>query len=219
MPQPIDITGKVFGKLTAVRRASTKGANGVLWHCRCECGETIEAYAGYLRNGSPRSCVYCRSRDSIENTFDDHWKEKPETGCWEWQRTKDKHGYGGLRANNRWVKAYRFSYERSIGPIPKGMSVLHSCDNPPCVNPDHLFLGTQADNLRDMRRKGRHVSGFSKCIGTRNRSSKLTEEDVREIRRLYRENGMTQRQLATQFGVTKTPITLILNGSTWKHVT
>lgn len=82
-------------------------------------------------------------------------KVNPETGCWEFQGVYNKKGYGLLRfKGERWL-AHRFSYMYYKGPIPRGMMVCHSCDNPKCVNPNHLFLGTNSDNMRDMSLKGR----------------------------------------------------------------
>jgi hypothetical protein len=81
---------------------------------------------------------------------------EPTTGCWLWLRSRDKDGYGSLRADGRTRRAHREAYMAYMGPIPDGAHVLHKCDTPACVNPDHLFLGTQRDNLRDCVVKGRH---------------------------------------------------------------
>lgn len=90
------------------------------------------------------------------------------SGCWNWLRTKDRLGYGrlkvqlGSRVNFRTTSAHRYAYELWTGPIPKRMCVLHSCDNRGCCNPEHLFLGTQRDNMRDMHAKGRGPSGYKR---------------------------------------------------------
>ena len=93
----------------------------------------------------------------------------PFTGCWEWNRAIDPNGYGAAR-NDRKIGAHRLSYEEFIGPIPKGMNICHSCDNTKCVNPDHLWVGTQKENIHDGLKKGRI-----------NRRYKVSEEDVKDI--------------------------------------
>lgn len=95
-------------------------------------------------------------------------KVQQSDGCWAWRATTDDDGYAQLSVNGRSVKAHRFSWELHFGPIPTGMRVLHTCDNPPCTNPKHLFLGTSLDNTQDALRKGRlrfdHEGSFSSGV-------------------------------------------------------
>lgn len=107
--------------------------------------------------------------------------------------------------------AHRHVWEECFGPIPGSLFVLHRCDNRPCVNPEHLFLGTQADNLRDMVQKGRS------CRGERHWNAKLTEAEARSIRATPKTSGSTLR-LMQQFNVSKTTITRIRAGKLWRHI-
>ncbi len=91
---------------------------------------------------------------SLEGKFLSHVKKK--NGCWKWLSTKNCFGYGRLFSDNKEYKAHRVSWELKFGPIPNGLFVLHKCDNPECTNPDHLFLGTQRENMNDCLNKGRH---------------------------------------------------------------
>ena len=92
---------------------------------------------------------------SIQERFDLYVSPEPNTGCHLWDGTVARDGYGGLRINNKTVKAHRLSYELSKGPMPPNLCACHICDVRICVNPDHIFLGTRADNLREMFRKDR----------------------------------------------------------------
>lgn len=107
--------------------------------------------------------------------------------------------------------AHRVSYEAHIGPIPQGLSVLHRCDNPPCVNPSHLFLGTIADNNADMAAKGRAVQGV------RQHCAKLTPDAVRKIRSLG-DAGMPQREVASRFGIAQSTARDIIIRRSWRSV-
>lgn len=111
-------------------------------------------------------------------------------------------------------RAHRVAWRLVNGPIPEGMWVLHHCDNPSCVNPKHLFLGTPKDNAQDMIKKGRQGDNRGENAG----GAKLTAEDVRAIRREYARGGVTQRALARRYGVSKGSIWYIVNYGTWKHL-
>jgi hypothetical protein len=113
---------------------------------------------------------------------------------------------------NRSLRAHRVAYELFVGRLDEDMSVCHTCDNPICVRPDHLFLGTTADNLHNRDSKGR---GFD---GERNPRAKLTTEDVLELRRLYRLGGITQQELADRFGVKQITVSNIVLRRTWKRL-
>ncbi len=148
----------------------------------------------------------------------DRFREKFDEGapdeCWEWQAGMFKSGYGAIRLgppDNKVAYAHRVSYELHVGGIPDGLCVLHRCDNPSCVNPGHLFLGTRQENMEDKVRKGRQNRGSS--VGT----SKLHEGDVREIR-LLGSRGLKQEEIAERFGVTASRVSDVLSGRAWKHV-
>jgi hypothetical protein len=136
--------------------------------------------------------------------------------CWEWPGARDKKGYGVLQYRSggitRGMKAHRIAWEAVNGPIPDGLCVCHHCDNPPCCNPAHLFLGTYTDNNRDRAAKGRTVCPRGEC----SRFAKLTVEQVQELRRL-RAEGWKLKHLASRYGVTETAVSLIARGKAWRH--
>ena len=129
--------------------------------------------------------------------------------CIEWTGHRDPGGYGKVYTDGRQVGAHRHIWEECFGPIPEGECVLHKCDNPPCVNPSHLYLGTQRDNARDRERRGRgnHASG------ERNGGSKLTDAQCREMRKLREETGMSTQKLARKFGIGKSQAWNIISGN------
>lgn len=140
------------------------------------------------------------------------------SNCWEWTASKSRDGYGSIGYKNKHLKAHRVSFEIFNQKIPEGMQVLHVCDNPSCVNPDHLFLGTQQDNIKDMYNKNREA----RLKGSKNGRSVLTESQVLEIRYEYNKNKSfvegLQYQLAEKYGVTKSVILKVISGKSWKHV-
>lgn len=140
--------------------------------------------------------------------------------CWEWQASTDRKGYGRIgrgRAGTGWIYAHRASWQLEHGrELSSDELVCHRCDNPPCVNPAHLFVGSDADNLADMRRKGR---GFvpEPQRGEDQHAARITEDDVRTIRR-RRAAGETLRSIADDYGYTEAGISRICLRKTWGHV-
>jgi len=149
----------------------------------------------------------------MKNTDEDFWNRVEKLdGCWIWQGGRYRNGYGQLQVNKVKKLAHRVAYEISIGPIPDGLLVCHTCDNRVCVNPKHLFLGTHKDNTHDMIVKGRkHVAYGEKTTNVR-----LTEKEVIALRASYPRN--TQRQLAKQFNIAASTVHAILNRLTWRHI-
>lgn len=148
--------------------------------------------------------------------------------CWEWTAARFEKGYGAFRLGDKQVKAHRFGYRLLIGPIPEGLYVCHTCDNPPCQNPRHWFLGTHLDNARDREAKmrGNHGEGPlrrplprpARARGERDGNSKLTTEAVLEIRRLWETTDLSQRAIAEQFSVTQVNVSNIVRRKTWAHI-
>ncbi len=135
------------------------------------------------------------------------------TNCWEWQRGKTFGGYGITTINGIRARTHRLSYELFVGKIPKGLHVLHSCDNPACCNPKHLRVGTNYDNVQDRQNKNRQAKGI------RHGRHKLSEQDIQEIRKLYATGNYTQQEIADSFGMSRSHICNILKNNYWKHVT
>jgi len=134
--------------------------------------------------------------------------------CWLWKKNVDKDGYG--RIDN--IRSNRYSYELHKGEIPEGLCVCHTCDNPPCCNPDHLWIGTVGDNTRDMVRKGRRPNHFPPSLpGILNPKAKLTEDNIKQIRQKHKA-GMNYYDLAKLYNVTDCMIGKIVRYECWKHI-
>ena len=141
------------------------------------------------------------------------WNKVEKRGseeCWEWKAYKNTLGYGRLRSNKKDYGAHRYSWLIHFGAIPPGLSVLHRCDNRGCVNPAHLFLGTQSDNMRDMVQKKRRI-----YQGSHNANSKLTDAEVLEIRNNFNNN---YAELSAVYSVTKANIRHIVSRKHWGHI-
>lgn len=143
------------------------------------------------------------------------WAAVDRSGdCWVWTRSRKKFGYGRFMLNGKQWIATRVSWVIAFGPIPPGKHVLHACDNPPCVRPSHLFIGTNSDNVADRAAKGRSFHPFGSLSG----KSKLDEAAVIAIRSSYDSGAASSTQLAAQYGVTPGLIGQIITGRIWKHV-
>jgi len=140
---------------------------------------------------------------------------EPNSGCWIWTGRDNQKGYGSIWNGIRSEYAHRASYRLHKGDIPEGMVVCHACDVPSCINPDHLWLGTTQDNVRDCVAKGRHVP--ADISGKKNPKAKLNPEQVKEIQNIPQRYGV-DIALARKFGVSKGAISHIRSGRTWKHI-
>jgi hypothetical protein len=150
------------------------------------------------------------------------WSKVDKSGeCWEWTAGLITGGYGQFVLNGKTVLAHRYSYVLNH-PLTidlleghREICVCHRCDNPKCVNPAHLFLGSNADNMKDKMAKGRG----KQPKGEKQALSKLTETQVREIRNKYANGGITQQQLALEYGVNKSNINKLIRRKRWFHIT
>jgi hypothetical protein len=146
------------------------------------------------------------------------YKVQKSDGCWEWQGCKNRQGYGLATVRGSTMAASRYAYELTFGPVPTEMHVCHHCDNPPCVRPDHLFLGTPQENKDDARRKGRRVGRFPR-LGPKprphGRKAKLDVEAVAYIRANYVPWKVSLYALAKRFGVDPRTVHRVVTGETW----
>lgn len=148
---------------------------------------------------------------TLEERF---WEKVDKRGpdeCWEWKARKSQKGYGIIIIDGRDRRTHRISYCLHIGKIPDGMCVCHKCDNPACVNPRHLFIGSIKDNDADRDKKHRNA------YGERHGNSKLKDCDIVEMLKM-RKNGMFYKDIAKMFDIDSTNVGLICRGAAWRHV-
>lgn len=192
--------------------------------CQCGCGLDTSISSKNkppkgVRKGDPHRYVWGHTgKQKVYSSLEDALFSNVEKGnvddCWVWQGTQRGNGYGCVKYKGKILEAHRLSYEIHNGSIPDGLLVCHKCDNRPCVNPNHLFLGDHDDNHKDAKSKDRHTRG------ERQGRNKLRDADVIEIRRAYRTRvrGETIPMLAAQYGVCKRTIVSVARGKAWKHI-
>lgn len=175
-------------------------------------GWCLKHYMRWWRHGDPQTTLVNKEPVTWEHLLSKSTINK-ETGCIEWTRATSS-GYGVLRHKGAAVRTHRISYELNKGPIPDGLFVLHHCDNKLCITPDHLFLGTQKDNMRDMSAKGRG----NHARGERAGRSKLTEAEVLRIRKTYTGKYGERLAMAEKYNVSGGSIWSVVTGRTWTHI-
>jgi hypothetical protein len=180
------------------------------------CGNPFTPKPSQLARGGGKYCsLPCWRKAHTKPDEQRFWSKVDKTGdCWIWTAGKNQDGYGlfctGPRSGMQHHPAHRYAWELTHGEITDGQWVLHRCDNPPCVNPAHLFLGNARDNVDDMHAKQRH------CFGERHHSAKLTEEQIKDIRARYKPGA--GNVLAREFGVALSTIMQIVKRRTWTHL-
>lgn len=188
-----------------------------------EIGKIVRCNSATIRYWLKKRNVKIRTRpearmgkifSSLKERF---WKKVDKNGpngCWVWTASCLKSGYGSIKTKDGTMGSHRISWKLHYGKISKGLCVCHKCDNKKCVNPNHLFLGTQAENIQDMIKKGKG----NKAKGEKHPMAKLKEWQVLEIRAKYKTGKYTQRQLAKEYNVAEITVNYIINRKTWKHI-
>ncbi len=217
-----NILNHKFGMLTVIRKTDKNASNGeVIWECKCSCENETIVYAmgGNLRKGFKNTCGCIYDPESPE-----YWKRtkiriekkaKFEGDCLIWKASKNGNGYGQIfikhKGFSRPIVASRAVWIANNGKIPQGYFICHSCDNPACIRLDHLFLGTQKDNIDDCIKKKRN------SYGEKNHMSKLTEIQAKEIKNL-KNTGKNIKELCEKYNVKPACIKHIWAGTRWKHI-
>jgi hypothetical protein len=187
-----------------------------------QCGQEFVARLSEVEKGDGRFCsMRCVYADlsGPARAVDRFWSrvDRTET-CWLYRPAVRSNGYGAVKYQGRTLRASHLSWTLHHGPVPDRLWVLHRCDTPPCVNPDHLFLGNRSDNMRDAAAKGRLDQQLNP-LRRRAARSPFTPDDVRSVRSRYAGGGITMEQLGSEFGVTKHAIWRIVHRLNWSDIT
>ncbi len=194
---------KPKGQITVTydgKTISAKRASWILYKGKLQNLETIISTCRNKFCTSPDHLILKRPCNSLIESYEKYVVKKFNS-CWEWLKVGDVNGYGMLNYRGKILKAHRVSYSIHIGEIPKNLLVLHKCDNPPCTNPDHLFLGSHLDNMKDMDNKNR-------------RKKKLNLETIKEIKELIVKN-ISIIEIAKKYNVSESTISRIRNNKSY----
>jgi hypothetical protein len=215
MPLKLHIKcGDTFGDLRIVSEAAPvfyKGKSKRRYTCICRCGRETTVPLGDLRSGASPSCGKCTGATVAERLRYYTGETNAVTGCINWTGFTNANGYGVMNVRGKLKRSHRVAYELHHGkPIPAGKLACHKCNNPSCINPNHIYLGGYQDNANDRVRAGRQAKG-STCS-----AAKLSESDVARIRQLL---ATSERQsvIATRFDVKPNTISNIKTGRCWGH--
>lgn len=235
MGAAINISGQTFNRLNAIRMIKVRSSSGnIVWLFRCSCGNEIKALATRVRSGKTKSCSCLQKEKAAKSAeiaraekarltpplHERFWSKvdkRSQDECWPWKacvRRKDE-GYGAFFYCGTHHPSSRVAWILTSGDIGPKIEVCHTCDNPGCCNPKHLFLGTRKDNNDDKVSKKRHV------FGERVNTAKLTEPEVLEIKHLKISGRRVppgyKEEIASRFGIKRGTVTDIWN-RTWKHL-
>ncbi len=222
MAKFIDLTGQRFERLLVLEYSGSENPTGKRkysrWKCLCDCGNIKTILRSNLQSGSTRSCGCIKWPKG--QAYDESLKKRilrnyeEVNGCWNWKKYKNSLGYGIINVKGKIHLAHRISWQIFKGEIPESLLICHTCDNPSCINPNHLWMGTNKENQEDMFKKNRsrHVRGDDHS------SSKLDSEKVKKIRSLSKPRYYTAKRLAEEFKVSEVTIHNIIYGRTWRHL-
>lgn len=202
------VVGQQIGEWTVLAVPGWPADKGPRVACRCSCGHEQALHWCRLRDGKSTACARCSIKARVRTRFDARHMPEPNSGCWLWTGAVDAKGYGLLQVDDASRRAHRLAWELHRGPIPASLHVLHKCDVPSCVNPDHLFLGTNDDNVADKVAKRRQARGHGK----------LTEQAVIQIIAL-RGSGRRTRDIGADYGIAASTVSNIWHGRIWGHAT
>ncbi len=156
-----------------------------------------------------------RRKETLKSRFEKYVIPEPNTGCWLWTGFSGHCGYGRINIARKSKLAHRVSYELYKQKIPDGLCALHKCDTPACVNPNHIFIGTKADNIADMVKKGRARNIIYRKGEEAFAGAKLTWKIVRRIRNIYKEENISQAALAKRFKISQSMVCFIITNRNW----
>lgn len=198
--------GHEYTEQNTLRHMDNKGR----WHRSCRtCAGWAECACGGTRTRASKRCWDCHVAAIRAGRDARFWAKVDKSGgedaCWPWTGARCPSGYGSFCVEGRMSTASRYAYNWQYGDLVRELDVLHRCDNPPCVNPAHLFLGSAADNRADCVAKGRHSHG------ERAGNAKLSNAQVAEVRRLRASEGLLQRDIAGRFGIHPSHVSRIVN--------